>query len=168
MKKIPRKKKSPMKTKHTKDGNFRNLREYQMFIPNQPSVSQVQGKSAVYLAVSDPIGSRERQNTSVSKSSARKLFQQSELKSMVYPEREPVNLRNQMNLSMNSSHNAVKQLSPSVPKTDKHTGKNPHVVMNRSVIQKQKTDESLGSYQANEVLTDRRAARPAFHKMLTQ
>lgn len=171
-KRIPRKqqKKSPPKPGQAKDGNYRNIKDYLMFIPNQPSVSQVAGKSRLYLAVTDPLA--RDQNTSISKSSARRLIQQSELKSVINPQREQTSLRNQVCISMASSHQASKKVSPTVAKTEKALGSknvnNLHV--NRSVIQPQKTEESLGSYQPNDanLSTERRKTRPKYHKMLTQ
>ena len=52
-----------------KDGNYKNIREYSMFIPNQPNVSQVQGRTKILLAAS------EQRDQSVPRQTARKLAQ---------------------------------------------------------------------------------------------
>lgn len=164
---VRRKKKSPQKVMQPKDGNFKNIREYAMFIPNQPSVSQVQGKTKVYLAVSDA-GGREL-NTSVSKSSARRLAQQTDLQSLIFPRREQLShLRSQMCNSMTGSHQVSKKVSPALPREQRPHPKATKTPIHRSQIQPQKTDESGLSYNTNDNLTDRQTTRPKYHKMLTQ
>lgn len=145
-----------------RDGNFRNIKDYAMFIPNQPSVSHVSGKSRMLLAVSDPVSRMEGASFSkISKASTRRLVGQSDLKSLRMQQRDQVGFRNQVCISM-SSHQASKKLSPDVSKAGRPSPqRHANHPVNRSVIQKTKTDESLGSYQ-NENQTDQRKSRPVY------
>ena len=131
-----KKRKIDQKTaQHPKDGNFRNIKDYAMFIPNQPSVSQVQGKSRVFLAASDQFARLDGSSVSkMSKASTRQLVGHSDLTNLKMQNEHQASLRNQVSVSMNS-HQASKKLSPSVSKAARPSP--PRVAnqhMNRSVI----------------------------------
>ena len=71
---LPKRKVSRSKNKRLQrtnqwtDGSFKNIKEYSMFIHNQPSVSQIQGKTKLYLAASEATD-----HPSVPKQSARRF-----------------------------------------------------------------------------------------------
>lgn len=118
----------------SKDGNYKNIKEHGIFIPNQPSVSQVQGKTKAYLAAGDPVG-REL-NSSVSKSSAQRLTHQTDLKNLIFPKRDALGqLRSQMCNSMTTSHQASKKLSPTLHREHRGHPKATKTPIHRSQIQ---------------------------------
>ena len=119
-----------------------------MFIPNQPKVNQVQGKSRVFLNANDArTGPEGRSQSKLSKASTRQLVPQSDMHFLKRPDRVEPTLNKKVSGTMNSKK-ALKNNAQNFVKITKvpqmrSGGKN---LLNRSVIQKKTTEESLECY----------------------